>query len=170
MSNNVKDDYIPPFFLSDEARDLNDRFYLILNNLVASFPYAKMNPNDPTVYNTNITNQVDFDTNMSQMLQLQNDYFLYKNSVVSNSQAVLKIMNDVDNQVNILDQENAILRAQVNELTNSGRSAEGMLDDSQITRNQMLYGNIILFIIMASGGYLYYKKVYKAEAKAEPKA
>ena len=58
MSNNVKDDYIPPVFLSDEARDLNDRFYLILNNLVASFPYAKMNPNDPTVYNTNITNQV----------------------------------------------------------------------------------------------------------------
>ena len=164
MANNVKDDYIPPVFLSDQARELNDRFYLLLNNLVAAFPYAKIKPNDPTTYDANITNQADFDNNMALMLQLQNDYFLYKNSVVSNSQAVLKEMHAIDNQVNILDQQNAILRTQVNELSNSGRSAEGMLDDSQVTRNQLFYGNIILCIIMASGGYLYYKKVYSAAA------
>ena len=48
-------------------------------------------------------------------------------------------------------------------MANSSQSAEGMLDDTQITRNQIFYGNIILFIIMVSGGYFYYKKVIKAE-------
>ena len=161
----LKDDYIPPVFLSDQARDLNDRFYLILNNLVASFPFSKIKPDGKTIYDNSITNKVDYDNNMAKMLQLQNDYFLYKNSVVSNSQAVLKEMHEIDNQINVIDQQNAILRTQVNELSNSGRSAEGMLDDSQITRNQMFYGNVILFIIMASGGYLYYKKVYSVAAQ-----
>jgi hypothetical protein len=161
----LKDDYIPPVFLSDEARNLNDQFYLILNNLVASFPFSKIKPDGKTIYNNSITNKVDYDNNMANMLQLQNDYFLYKNSVVSNSQAVLKEMHEIDKQINIIDQQNAILRTQVNELSNSGRSAEGMLDDSQITRNQMFYGNVILFIIMASGGYLYYKKVYSVAAQ-----
>ena len=166
MPGAVKDDYIPPVFLTDGARDLNDRFYLILNNLVAAFPYSKIKPTDRTPDNNSITNKADYDTNMALMLQLQNDYFIYKNSVVSNSDAVLQKMVTIDNQVNILDKKNAILRARVNELTNSGHSAEGMLDDSQITHNQMFYGNVILFIIIASGGYIYYKKVYSATPKA----
>ena len=71
-------------------------------------------------------------------------------------------MKNIDDQVNILDQQNAILKNQVNELNNSGRSAEGMLDDSKITRNQILIGNIFLFIIVAGGGFVYYKKFVAA--------
>jgi hypothetical protein len=162
MSNSVKDDYVPPVFLTDEARDLNDRFYLLLNNIVATFPYSKIKPNSPTMYDRTVTNKADYDNNMALMLQLQNDYFMYKNSVVRSSENVLKEMNAIDILVNDLDKQNADLSSQLSALTTSGRSAEGMLDDSQLTRNQMFYGNIILFLVIASGGYMYYKKVYMA--------
>jgi hypothetical protein len=161
-SGAVTDNYVPPVFLSDEARDLNDRFYLILNNLVASYPRAKARPTEGAIYNNSVTNQDDYNKSMSQMLQLQSDYFTYRNSVVSNSEALLNQIASLDAQVNELDAQNAELQTKVSELSSSGRSAEGMLDDSQLTRNQMFYGNVVLFLIMVGGGYLYYKKVYKA--------
>ena len=76
---------------------------------------------------------------------------------------LLNKMNSIDDQINVLDKENKKLSRKIDEMANSSYSAEGMLDDSQITRNQIFYGNIILFIIMMSGGYMYYKKVIKAQ-------
>jgi len=164
MSNPVKDDYKEPVFLSDEAKDLNDRFYLILNNLVASFPSAKFKPNSQSINDTTLTNKQEFDNGMAQMLQLQNDYFIYKNEVLSTSDALIKKMQTLDTKINSLDKQNTVLKSQVTELANSTRSAEGMLDDSQLTRNQIFYGNIIMLLFMVTGGYLYYKKVHSVTA------
>ena len=153
------DNYVAPVFLTDQAKELNDRFYLLLTNLVDSYPNAKMNP---TVLSGTKTNLQLYNEAMTKMMKLQADYFMYKNSIVSSSQELLKQMNSVDDEINLLDNENKKLSLQINEMANSSNSAEGMLDDSQITRNQLFYGNIILFIIMVSGGYVYYKKVIKA--------
>ena len=73
----------------------------------------------------------------------------------------MKYINSVDDEINILDKENKELTKKLEAMANSSHSAQGMLDDTQITRNQLFYGNIILFLIMAAGGYTYYKKVYK---------
>jgi hypothetical protein len=159
----VSDDYVPPVFLTDEARDLNDRFYLILNNLVAAFPYAKTDPTGLTMNNVKITNEQDYQNSMNDMLKLQSDYFSYKNNVVYASEYLLKEVNVVDAQINILDVENTALKSQLYEMANSSRSAQGMLDDTQLTRNQLFYGNVALSLVMMAGGYLYYKKVYKAK-------
>jgi hypothetical protein len=160
MSNTVKDNYVPPVFLTNEARDLNDRFYLILNNLVASFPNAKFKPTDSQ---NNKSNKAIYDENMSQMLLLQNDYFMYRNQIIRESEELLKETKLIDDQINVLDKENKDLKNKLNDLASSSHSAEGMLDDAQITRNQLFYGNIVLFLIMVSGGFLYYKKVYSAQ-------
>ena len=156
------DDYVAPVFLTDQAKDLNDRFYLYLNQLVNLYPESKLNPRVVPINSTK-TNLQLYNTVMSQMMALQNDYFLYKNLIMQTSHNLLKNVNNIDNQINELDRENKILTSQLNEMANSSQSAEGMLDDTQITRNQIFYGNIILFIIMVSGGYFYYKKVIKAE-------
>jgi hypothetical protein len=160
MSTAIKDDYVAPVFLTDEARDLNDRFYLILNNLVASFPNAKFKPSDKQA---DKTNKAIYDENMGHMLSLQNDYFMYKNTVLRASEELLNDVKIIDDKINMLDAENKELKSKLNELAGSSHSAEGMLDDSQITRNQLFYGNIMLFIIMVSGGLLYYKKVRSAQ-------
>jgi hypothetical protein len=161
-STAVTDDYVAPVFLTDEARDLNDRFYLILNNLVKTFPSYKSDPRGATYYDTSITNTQDYDNNMADMLSLQSDYFTYKNRVVYTSELLMKQVGDVDTQINVIDRENIVLKSKLGEMANSSRSAEGMLDDSQLTRNQLFYGNIVLFLFMMGGGYMYYKNVYKA--------
>ena len=155
------DDYVAPVFLTDQAKNLNDKFYLILNNLVDSYPAGKLTPNETSYTDATKTNIQIYNANMAQMLKLQNDYFIYKNSIVKASQDLMKYINSVDDQINILESENKDLSVQLEEMANSSHSAEGMLDDSQITRNQIFYGNIILFSIMAVGGYTYYKKVFK---------
>jgi hypothetical protein len=155
------DDYVAPVFLTDQAKNLNDRFYLILNNLVESYPDGKLNPTKTSMLDNKKTNLQIYNDNMSRMMKLQNDYFIYKNSIVKSSEELMKYINSVDDEINVLDGENKNLTSKLEAMANSTHSAEGMLDDTQITRNQLFYGNIILFLIMAAGGYTYYKKVLK---------
>ena len=154
------DDYVAPVFLTDQAKNLNDEFYLLLNNLVESYPASKLKPNVTSVSDNTKTNLQIYNANMARMMKLQNDYFIYKNSIVKSSEDLMKYINSVDDQINTLDNENKMMRNKLEEMANSSHSAEGMLDDTQITRNQLFYGNIILFSIMAAGGYTYYKKVF----------
>ena len=148
------DDYVAPVFLTDTAKNLNDKFYLILNNLINTYPAGKLHGSDTSISDSTKTNLQVYQDHMSQMMQLQNQYFIYKNSIAKNSQDMLVF-------INVLDAANKNLTGQLASMSSSTQSAEGMLDDSQITRNQMLYGNIFLFGIMVGGGYIYYKKVMK---------
>ena len=158
------DQYVAPVFYTDQAKSLNDRFFLILNQLVDTYPESKLNPTVMAAFpNQTKTNLQLYTDNMTKMMNLQNEYFIFKNSIVKSSEQIMARVNDVDAQINVLDVENKTLLSKLDEMANSGYSAEGLLDDSQITRNQMFYGNIVLFVIMASGGYMYYKKVFPSE-------
>jgi len=149
----------PPAALTDESKDLNNRFYLILNELVKTYTLAKSKPADTSPSDSSQTNKQLYDQNMALMLTLQNDYFLYKNRVVSASEAMLDSISTANNKLNVLESQNKILQLQLNNLKGSSYSAEGLFDDAQITRNQLLASNWILFAIMASGGFLYYKSL-----------
>ena len=149
----------PPAALTDQSKDLNDRFYLILNELVKTYTLAKSKPNDISPYNSAKTNEQAHAANLALMMTLQNDYFLYKNSVVSASEAMLDNINSANNEINVLESQNKILQLQLNNIQSSSYSAEGLFDDAQITRNQLLASNWILFAIMVSGGVLYYKSL-----------
>ena len=162
MPSVVKDDYVEPVFLTNEARDLNDRFYLLLNNLVAMFPRAKLKPDEGSLNDSTVTNKQLYDITMDKMLDLQSAYFMYKNDTVRASEDLLNHVASVDAQINVMDVENKTLKTKLNEITSSSRSTEGMLDDSQLTRNQLLYGNVLLLLVMSMGGFIYYKNVYKA--------
>jgi len=152
------DDYTAPIFLTDEARVLNDRFYLLLNEIVAIFPDGKANPTTRSATDPTKTNKQVYDKAMADMLQLQTDYFLYKNEVVKSSTTVLNYIKEMDAIISIMDKENAELLRTLNELKSSSHSAEGLFDDTQITRNELLYGNIFFFIIIAVAGFVAYKK------------
>ena len=155
------DDYVAPVFLTDQAKNLNDAFYLTLDKLIKSYPEYKLHPSENSVHDATKTNLQYYNATMTDMMNLQNKYFMYKNSIAVNSQGLIAQINGIDDEINVLDTENLELKRKINEMASSSQSAEGMLDDRQITRNQVLMGNIILFIIMATGGFLYYKKVIK---------
>lgn len=141
-----------PFALTDKTKELNDRFYILLNKIVESYPSTKINPGDTDRMSA-------YQANMAKMHNLQNDYFLYKNSVVLASEGIQKVIETGNNDINTLDGKIKVLRLQLEKLKTSSHSAEGLFDDAQISRNQLWVSNFILFGIMAGGGFLYYKKL-----------
>jgi hypothetical protein len=141
-----------PFALTDKTKELNDRFYILLNKIVDSYPSTKINPGDTD-------RMTAYQGNMAKMQNLQNDYFFYKNSVVLASEGIQKAIQDGSNEINTLDGKIKVLRLQLEKLKSSTHSAQGLFDDAQISRNQLWVSNFILFGIMAGGGFLYYKKL-----------
>ena len=154
----LTDDYTPIVFLTDKAKELNDRFYLILEQLVATYPNAKTNPQSIVSNDNSNNNLAEYTSHMANMKQLQSDYFLYKNQVITDGETILKHLKETDDAINVLDLSNEKMKTRVDELAGSSNSAEGMLDDTQLTRNQLFVGNIVLFAIIAAGGFIYYKK------------
>ena len=157
----MANDYVNPFIFKDKAKQLQDDFSIALNRLVDTYPNGRLQGG---VMQTEInkTYSQSYIEAQSRILDLQEDYFLYKDDIIRSNQKIIKDMNEIDDKINKLDDENKILKTQLDSIKGSSYSAEGMLDDSKITRNQILVGNIILFIIVAGGGFVYYKKTASA--------
>ena len=148
-----------PNVLIDKSKDLNDRFYLILNEVVKTYPSANLHPEVRSKYDNTQKNNALYQANLSALHTLQNEYFLYKNEVVSASQSMLQSVEDIDTQITILENKNKVLKLQFENLKSNSYSAEGLFDDAQITRNELLVSNLILFSVICSGGFLFYKKL-----------
>jgi hypothetical protein len=143
-----------PFALTDKTKDLNDRFYLIMDKIITSYPSTKLYPNDNA-------NNNKYSDSMAKMQKLQNECFLYKNTVVKASEDIQRSILGGNDTINALEGQNKVLRVQYENLKSSASSAEGLFDDAQISRNQLLVSNFILFGIMAGGGFMYYKSLKK---------
>ena len=152
----------PPIVLIDESKALNDKFYLILNELVKTYPTSRLNPSTPSRFNQKKTNRDVFNNSMKLMISLQNDYFLFKNDVVRGTENIEKIIEITDKKINTLEAQNKILSAQLKNLKSSYHSAEGLFDDAQITRNQLFFSNIVLFGTIAGLGYMFFKSIKNA--------
>jgi hypothetical protein len=151
--------YTAPVFFTDRSKELNTQFYVLLNNITASYPDAKINVADTE-------KQATYNANMIRMQQLQSDYFIYRNKVVKESESLSNAGQELDKQVNDLDGKIKIVQDKIDDLKNSGYSAEGMLDDTKLTRNQIAFGNIVLAGILIASGYMLYKKGFGKEAIA----
>jgi hypothetical protein len=144
------DTFVSPFALTDQTKDLNDKFYLILNELVKTFPSSK---------SSDAAARATYDANMQMMEKLQNDYFLYKNDIIRANETLQENITSANEKINVLENQSKLLKLQLTNLKDSSKSAEGLFDDAQISRNELLISNIILFGIMAGGGYMYYKSL-----------
>lgn len=152
------DDYVKPAPIILKGKDLQNEFDLALNELVATFPKGKFSPDAPSNFSPNKTYGQEYIEAQKRMIKLQEDYFMYKNDILKNSQSVLKDIILLDEKINSFDDQNKVLKDKLIDLKSSSFSSKGMLDDSKLSRNQLLLGNILLFFIVSSVGYTYYKK------------
>ena len=102
------DDYVGPVFFTDRAKELNDKFYLILNDVVAKYPNYKIKPdglwkNRSKMSSEEITNFNAFNISMNKMKQLQTEYFLYYNNVTRESERLSVSGRDVDEKITVLN-------------------------------------------------------------------
>ena len=152
------DNYIAPSFFTTKIKELNDKFELILIKIVSNYPDMRKNPNDTTN-----TKTIAYHDGLSRMKTLQSEYFLFKNSMLKESENLSKYGKEIDNKINEMEEKNKIIQAKLDSIKASSDSAMGLLDDTQLTRNQLFVGNILLFILLIGGGYVFYKKTNNTE-------
>jgi len=149
----------PPIVFTAQAKQLNDKFYLTLNEIIKTYPIAQLKPTINSQYDRSKTNKSFYDANMNKMLALQNEYFIFKNTVVSSTEKIEKEITETDKKITVLENQNKVLKLQLDNLKSSSHSAEGLFDDAQITRNELLFSNFLLFGVMCGGGFMYYKSI-----------
>lgn len=149
----------PPIVFTAQTKDLNDKFYLILNEILKTYPDAQLHPDSNSHYNNSKTNSSLYNANMNEMLKLQNEYFILKNSVLSETEKMEKTIANADQEITVLENQNKVLKLELDNLKTSSHSAEGLFDDAQITRNELLFSNFLLFAVICGGGFMYYKSI-----------
>ena len=117
--------------------EINDGFYIILDELVTITPnyrtYPKVN-----VYSENYGKSLqDFKAN-------QADFFMLKNEMENDLDIIDKNIENKNSQINKLDSEIKILKDKLDSLTNSNDAGAGLLTDTELLHNQKYTGNWIL--------------------------
>ena len=142
--------YKTPSYYENTIKELNQRYYLVLDEIVKLFPKQKMYPKY-LAYSKPFTND------MTNLNKLQTDFFLFKNSLESDIESLDKDIKKTNEEIDNLEHENKKLSATLESLKNSNNASHGMLEDTNLLYNQQLFGNTLLFLILLGAGYKYLK-------------
>jgi chromosome segregation ATPase len=142
--------YKTPSYYENTIKELNQRYYLVLDEIVKLFPKQKMYPKY-LAYSKPFTND------MTNLNKLQTDFFLFKNSLESDIESLDKDIKLTNEEIDNLEHENKKLSATLESLKNSNNASHGMLEDTKLLYNQQLFGNTLLFLILLGAGYKYLK-------------
>lgn len=142
-----------PSQLKKKIKELNQRYFLIIDEIVKTFPKYKSSPklnSFEDAYNTNINN----------LRSLQADYFLLQNNLNKNTDELQKEIKQIDDVLYVLEEEIKVLTRELRDLNNSDNAASGMFTDSRNLYNIQFLGNTILFIIIFSMGMSSFSNTY----------
>jgi hypothetical protein len=149
---------LSPLVITDQTKELNNKFYIILNEIVNNYPITKAQDSGITPS----PEQTAYNENMAKLEVLQNEYFMYKNEVNRANENLQAMISKTNDAITALEAQNIILGVEYANLKSSSHSAKGLFDDAKISRNELLVSNIILLSIMVGCGYGYYKSLKKA--------
>lgn len=145
--------YNPPTYYEKSLKELNKRYYLILDNIASLFPKNKLYPEFPGYAKP-------FTKEMSDLDKIQSDFVVFKTDLESDSDHMDKDIRLVNEEIAQLDKDNKMLKSKLALLTTSGDASVGMLQDTKLLYNQELSGNWLLFFILV--GVLYKTSGLKA--------
>jgi len=143
----LKSVYMPSSSFADANKDINQRYTIIIGEIVKSYPNYKTNPKF-TEYENSYT------TNINNLKQLQADIFLLKNELSKNIDRNQQDIAHIDETLFNLEEENKVLRQKLADLNNSDNAAHGMLYDSTTLYRHQLAGNWLLFLSLGTAAYI----------------
>lgn len=127
--------------------EINDGFYLILDQLVTLIPNYRTYPN-LTVYSEK------YGKNLQNFKENQSDFFMLKNDMEIDLDIINKNIENKNSQINKLDLEIKLLKDKLDYLKNSNDAGEGMLTDTELMHNQKYTGNWILLLTILGLCYM----------------
>lgn len=135
-----------------QLTEIDNSFFLIVNELKLSMPKHFMNP-EIDAY------KIKYTTNMQGLNETQSDLFLLKNNVEKDLLTYNNNIEQLNNQLNTLKKSNNQLKTKIKDFLLSDNASIGMLNDATELYNNHKYGNWLFIIgILFSISYYYKTK------------
>ena len=133
----------------DKLNEINDYFYLTINELGTVMPKHFTNP-DIDAYSVKYNADIQYLNNAQQQL------FLLKNDIEKSTDDYDNNINQIDKQLKTLDKGNNKLSKKLASLIERNYGGKGMLVDTNVLYTQKKYANYLFAgIIVCIGGYYY---------------
>jgi hypothetical protein len=129
-----------PVFYDSKIKELDQRYKLIMNEL-----------------SNNYTNNQNTKTDEKNIENLQNDFFLLKNSLLNNIEIVSDNITRYDLLINKIVKQNEHLKKKYNEMRQKNSGSKGFARDTQVLYNQYLMGNFFIGLVALSSVLIYQK-------------
>ena len=139
-----------PKYYADSLKDLDNRYYYILEEFSNSYPYAKTYPDEQNYIDALQTIENDLNETEGELFQLNNNLERDIRTLGRDSKIINKKINEIQ-------KENTYLKKRLKGMSGSKEAAIGMFDDIQLRYNQYLLGNCIFFIAIIGVGAGFYK-------------
>ena len=139
-----------PEYYRTLQNELNEIYFIVLNEITIMTPKYKSQP----IFQS-YAKSMKADTENLRALQM--DFFSLHNHLEKDIDTLENEIRQTDNQIAILEEENAVLKKQFTNLTGSDNAAIGMLNDTELLHNQYLFGNWLLLSVFIIAGRFVYK-------------
>lgn len=133
-----------------QLKEINIFFNIVLEEVVTLIPKYNTYPNIKTYADM-------YSHALQNFKEVENKFFLFKNTIEKNLSNVKSKANILDNEINRLDKNINYLKKQLQSLENSNSAGQGMLVDAKFLHNQKYAGNVILFGVMVGVIIMFYK-------------
>jgi len=141
---------VDPNEYKKQLKMLNDRYYLILDELITVYPKYKMKPEDSMYSDTYITDK-------GNLTKLQKDLFLYKNNLEQTMKTVGEDILVVDKQIMQLEKENSFFKKRLDSLKEGQNASKLLLKNTVYLHNEDLVANLLLGLVFMGSAYGCYK-------------
>lgn len=142
--------YNPPSYYEKSLKELNKRYFSLLDSIAVLFPKKKLYPEFPAY-------SKPFNKEMNDLNTIQADFFLFNNDLESDIDHLDKEIRLVNDKIATIEKENKQLKAKLDSFRNSNDASYGMLEDTKLLYNQQLTGNWLLFFTLLGIMYSYKK-------------
>jgi hypothetical protein len=149
MNNNINTR--SPAFYDKKINELNQRFYLVLDELKKSYPTYKVYPDNPEYENI-------YSNNISNMEKTNMDIFSLKQQIDKDSIKINKIIKQKNIDITRKKNENEELKKELESLMNGANSSTGMIGQKQSIYNMELFNLVIVVLSVLGISVLTYKK------------
>ena len=141
---------VDPNEYKKQLKMLNDRYYLILDELITVYPKYKMKPEDSMYSDTYITDK-------GNLTKLQKDLFLYKNNLEQTMKTVGEDILVVDKQIMQLEKENSFFKKRLDSLKEGQNASKLLLKNTVYLHNEDLVAILLLGLVFMGSAYGCYK-------------
>tara|TARA_B110000967_G_scaffold196843_1_gene227907 strand:+ start:1189 stop:1632 length:444 start_codon:yes stop_codon:yes gene_type:complete len=141
--------------IQQKLYNINQRFFLILENFVDVYVNTKIDPNNP-IYTKDMSHIKDV------VRDIEHDIFLTKNRIEKSIENNDSNMNKDNEEIHKLQQKNKQLSEIYGGLLATSRSAVGLFDDETQLYTQTVINVVIYIVTVVYGGY-YLRKLVKGE-------